>query len=88
MTDSPLIVRDPLILGGTPCIRGTRLSVYIIAARFKGGETAEEIFDGYPAELGLGPETVASAIAYAETHPQVEHPEGRPWRKSARKDVA
>lgn len=83
-----IIQIDPHVLGGTPCIRGTRLSVYIVAGRFKSGETAKEIFDGYPAELGLGPEAVAAAVSYAEKHPFKEHPDARPWRKAASKDVA
>ena len=43
-----LIVSDPDILGGTPCIVSTRLPVYAVLARFRAGETAAEILDGYP----------------------------------------
>ncbi len=78
-----VIVKNPNILGGTACLRGTRLSVYVIAARYKGGETAEEIFDGYPADLALGPDIVAAAVRYAELHPFKEHPDARPWRTIA-----
>jgi uncharacterized protein (DUF433 family) len=45
--DAPddLIVSDPEIMGGTPCIEGTRLTVYAVAARIRGGETIAELFD-------------------------------------------
>ena len=75
-----LIEIDPDILGGTPCIVSTRLDVYSVAARSKGGESAASILDGYP---DLTPAHVAAAVAYAAAHPFEEHPEGRPWRKAA-----
>lgn len=80
-----MIVRDTAILGGTPCIAGTRLNVYSVATRYRGGETPEEILDGYP---DLTPEHVLAAVRYAETHPFVEHPDARPWRKKAQTDAA
>ncbi len=48
MFDEDLIAIDPDILGGTPCIVTTRLPVYAVAARFRAGETASSILDGYP----------------------------------------
>ena len=77
---SELIISDPEILGGTPCIVGTRLPVYAVAARFHAGEPVTEIIDGYP---DLTASHVHAAVAYAEAHPFEEHPEGRPWRKRA-----
>ena len=73
------IISDPDILGGTPCIAGTRLPVYAVAARFLAGEPATDIIDGYP---DLTPAHVYSAVAYAKSHPFEEHPDARPWRKS------
>jgi uncharacterized protein (DUF433 family) len=84
MADS-LIISDPDILGGTPCIAGTRLPVYAIAARCKAGEAPVEIIDGYP---DLTIEHVLAAIAYADAHPFAEDPDGRPWRKPRRKEAA
>lgn len=78
LTDDGFIVSNPGILGGTPCIRDSRMNIYAIAARFNGGETAEEILDGYP---DLPVEAVLAAVRYAAEHPQVEHPDGKPWRK-------
>ena len=63
-----ITVKNPEILGGTPRSRGTRLSVDVVAARHKSGETAEEIFDGYPAELALGEGAIAAAVRYAGMH--------------------
>ena len=80
-----LITRDPEILGGTPCIRGTRLNVYAIAARLTGKETAEDIVAENP---WVTVEMVHAAVAYAKAHPQVEHPDGKPWRNRASKNAA
>jgi uncharacterized protein (DUF433 family) len=76
MTHS-LIHSDPDILGGTPCIVSTRLPVYAVAARFKAGESAASILDGY---ADLTEQHVKAAVEYAELHPFVEDPDGRPWR--------
>ncbi len=79
MANDDQIVSDPEIMGGTPCIRGTRLTVYAVAARIRGGETVAELLDGYPPEITE--EHVQAAIAYADRVPFEEHPDGRPWRK-------
>jgi uncharacterized protein (DUF433 family) len=60
------------------------MTVYSVAARFKSGETAEEILDGYP---DLTPEHVRAAVRYAESHPLVEQPDARPWRSRPSKKV-
>ena len=79
-----LIVSNPGILGGTPCIRGTRLSVYAIAARLGGDEeTAEDIVRENP---WVTAEMVQAAVEYAGRVPLVEHPDARPWRKKAKTD--
>lgn len=78
LTDDGYIVSHPGVLGGTPCIRGTRLNIYAIAARYNGGESASEILEGYP---DLSEEAVVAAVRYAADHPLVEHPDARPWRK-------
>jgi uncharacterized protein (DUF433 family) len=83
--DTPLIIEDPHIMGGTPCIRGTRVTVYAVAARLADGETVAELLDGYP---DLKAAHVQAALDYAARVPFVEHPEGRPWRKPQVKDHA
>ncbi len=87
MTEDDLILIDPEIMGGTPCIRGTRLTVYAVAARIGGGETVAELLDGYPPEFTE--RHVHAAIAYANRLPFVEVPNSRPWRNPvSKKDAA
>lgn len=75
-----LIVSDEEILGGTPVIRGTRLSVYAILGRLKGDDSVEDIVADYP---GLTREAVEVAAIYARSHPLVGRPGGRPWSAAA-----
>jgi uncharacterized protein (DUF433 family) len=83
--DNLYIVADDGIMGGTPCIRGTRMTGYIIEARVKVGDNLVEIMGEYP-HLTL--EQVNAALEYAARVPFVEHPDGRPWRKAAHRDAA
>ena len=79
-----LILSDPDIMGGTPCIMGTRITVYVVAARLNGGDTTAEILQDYPY---ITAEQIEAA-AYAARVPFVEHPDGRPWRKTRVKTAA
>ncbi len=47
---------------GTPCLRGTRVPVFVILDNLADGETVERILENYP---GLRPEHVPAAIAFA-----------------------
>ncbi len=76
---------DSRIMGGTPCIRGTRITVYTIAARLRGGDPMEDLLDDYPYVTQIQFE---AAWAYADRYPFVEDPDGRPWRKTQIKDGA
>lgn len=78
--ENDLILIDPDIMGGTPCIKGTRITVYAAAARIRGGETVAEFFEGYPPEFTA--EHIRAAIEYADRVPFEEHPDARPWRKN------
>jgi uncharacterized protein (DUF433 family) len=80
-----LIRIDPEIMGGTPCIAGTRITVYAIAARFNGGETVEELIADWPY---ITRAAVEASIAYAARIPFAEDPDGRPWRKAKPKAEA
>ena len=71
-----LILSDPEIMGGTPCIRGTRMTVYAVEARLR-TETPAELIAEYP-HLTL--EEIEAANRYAIEHPFVELPDARPWR--------
>ena len=70
------IAIDPDVMGGTPVIRGTRVTVYALLGRIEHGETVEDILSDYP---DLTSEAIEAAIGYARAHPLVEAPGGRPW---------
>lgn len=72
------IEENPEILGGTPVIKGTRVTVYAIANRLDFGETREAIREDYPE---FTDEIIDAAVAYAGAHPLVETPGGKPWLK-------
>lgn len=42
------ITSKPDIMGGAPCIVGTRIPIAVIVARLKEGNTLESIHEGYP----------------------------------------
>lgn len=56
------ISSDPAILGGKPCIRGTRLSVEFILELLASGASRDEILAAYP---HLAAEDIEEAIRYA-----------------------
>ena len=57
-----LIVTDPDVLGGKPCIRGTRLSVEFLLELLASGATRDEIVQAYPQ---LDVQAVAEALRFA-----------------------
>ena len=56
------IMTDPAILGGKPCIRGTRLSVEFILELMASGATTQSISMAYPQ---VSQDDVAAAVQYA-----------------------
>jgi uncharacterized protein (DUF433 family) len=60
--DHPRISIDPAIMVGKPCIKGTRIPVYIILDYLKAGDSIEQVLQGYP---DISREDVLAAIAYA-----------------------
>ncbi len=70
------IVTDGKIMGGTPVIRGTRMTVYSVLGRIEHGETIEDILADNP---DLSREALEAAVTYARTHPLMGRPVGRPW---------
>lgn len=56
------ITSDVAVLGGKPCIRGTRISVEFILELFASGATSEDIVRAYPF---LTREAIAEALHYA-----------------------
>ena len=62
---SAYITKRPGVQGGDPCIRGTRIPVWVLAAMHKQGDTVEDILDGYP---NLTAAQVHAAISYYYEH--------------------
>ncbi|MCH8491012.1 MAG: DUF433 domain-containing protein [Oceanicaulis sp.] len=58
----PRISADPAIMVGKPCIKGTRVPVYLIVMMFAEGETLEDVLEAYP---HITAEDVRAALAYA-----------------------
>ena len=56
------ISSDPDILHGKPCIKGTRIPVYLIVSLVAEGESMENIIKDYPS---LTPEDIKAALRYA-----------------------
>ena len=56
------IVANPGVLGGKPCIKGTRISIEFVLELLASGATPEDIRRSYPQ---LTPEALAAAFAYA-----------------------
>ena len=48
MKDHPSITADPNVMTGTPCIRGTRVTVANIVRQVASGRSPEEICGDYP----------------------------------------
>ena len=65
-----LIVSDPQILGGKPCVRGTRLSVEFLLELAASGATQEQILAQYPQVTQGG---LAAAFRYAADVLKGEH---------------
>lgn len=70
------LVADKAILGGTPVIGGTRLTVYAVLGRLEGGDTIADLLEDYP---DVPEAAFHAAETYARTHPLRGRPSGRPW---------
>jgi len=56
------IVANPEILGGKPCVKGTRISVELILELLASGATREAILRAYPQITSEG---LSAALQYA-----------------------
>ncbi len=65
-----LIVADPRILDGKPCVRGTRISVEFLLELAASGATQEQILRQYPQLTADG---IAAAFRYAADALKGEH---------------
>lgn len=52
---------DPQIQGGRPVIRGTRVPVRVVVGSLAGGDSIDEVCEGY----GITREDLQAALAYA-----------------------
>jgi len=64
-TEHPHIVRKPGTCGGSPLIRGTRITVRLIVESWKAGDTVDDIIGSYP---HLQPSWVYDAISFYLDH--------------------
>jgi uncharacterized protein (DUF433 family) len=71
---------DESIMGGTPVLRGTRMTVYSVLGRIEHGETVDDILADNP---DLERETIEAAITYARSHPPIGRQSGRSWIDAA-----
>ena len=58
----PHITSDRAVLGGKPCIKGTRISVKFMLELFASGATYQDILQAYP---HLTAEGISEALRYA-----------------------
>lgn len=56
------IVADPLICGGEPCVRNTRVPVHVILSHLAAGEDYETVLKQFPR---LTKEDVLACLEYA-----------------------
>lgn len=56
------IAVDPDICHGQPCVKGTRILVWLILSFLANGDSVEDILDAYPS---LTREDVRACLAYA-----------------------
>ena len=77
------IVSDPETLGGTPVIRGTRITVYSVLGRLQDGDSVDDLVADNP---DVSREAFEAAAIFARAHPLRGRPGGRPWRNAAGRD--
>jgi uncharacterized protein (DUF433 family) len=71
VTEHPYVAKVKGVCGGEPVVKGTRISVRIVAECWRSGMSPEEIREAYP-HLGLA--QVFDALSYAEDHAEeIEH---------------
>jgi len=62
LNEHPRISIHAEIMGGTPCIQGTRIPVYIILDNVAAGKSFQEIIENYPT---LRREDIQAAIRFS-----------------------
>lgn len=72
-----LVISDPDIMGGDPVFRDTRIPVHLIADLVARGESADDLYAGYPR---LTDEIVRLAPVCAAAYPLRSRERCQPWR--------
>lgn len=75
-----MIVSDPEIMGGTPTIKGTRITAQALLGRIESGDSVESIVADYPK---LDAEMIEAAVLYAKANPPRGRPPGKLWRRAS-----
>ena len=53
---------NPTVMMGKPCVKGTRIPVYLVLEKMAAGETSEQLLAAYPQ---LEPEDLRACLEYA-----------------------
>ena len=70
------IILNPAVMGGKPCIRGTRVTVGAIVGLIAAGRSRDEVLRAYPY---LADEDISQALSYAHWRvEEIEVPVGLP----------
>jgi len=80
-----MVVEDPEIRGGEPCIRGTRIGAYEIAGMLKRGASEDEILEGYPS---LKREQLELARIFAQAYPRKGRPPRHAWHQAPWREIS
>lgn len=62
----PRITINPAVMVGKPCIKGTRVPVYLVLSYLGSGQTMDEVMQAYPS---LTQEDIVAALRFAADRP-------------------
>ncbi|HEX8393869.1 MAG TPA: DUF433 domain-containing protein [Longimicrobium sp.] len=71
------VIIDPAVRAGEPVVRGTRVSVHVVAELQEQGASRQELLEDYPS---LTPESLEAALLYARMYPRRGRPRRAPWK--------
>ena len=80
-----MVVEDPEVRGGEPCIQGTRIGVYEVAGMLEKGTSEEELLAGYPS---LKRRHLELAKIFAQAYPRRGRPPRHPWHRSPWRQIS
>jgi len=80
-----MVIEDPEIMGGEPCILGTRIGVYEVARMLEQGAAEKEILEGYPS---LKREQLELAKIFAQAYPRKGRPPRHAWHLAPWREIS